>query len=222
MDTENTFFNEHGQSLIIVALIMVALIAMLAFALDGGNTYFQRRNAQNAADAAAIAGANAYCKEFNISAGYSAANTYADTWNDFTLAGFSVVTTPTHQINVTTTKTFDTFFAGMIGRPQMTVQAEASASCCVPDTAKYIMPVAWACHRPNAFTGQFSTSEDCVANGISEATLYDYLQDPPPSGYSYPYSHPTTGVPYHFYDDLYIIMDSSSQPDDLSYRLLAV
>ena len=66
MDTENTFFNEHGQSLIIVALIMVALIAMLAFALDGGNTYFQRRNAQNAADAAAIAGANAYCKELNI------------------------------------------------------------------------------------------------------------------------------------------------------------
>jgi hypothetical protein len=46
--------------------------------------------------------------------------------------------------------------------------------------------------------------------------LTAYLTDPPPPGYSYPYSHPTTGVPYKFYKDLYIVMDSSSTPDDLS------
>ena len=38
------------------------------------------------------------------------------------------------------------------------------------------MPVAWACHRPNAFTGQYSTSDDCVAQGIDETTLVDYTE----------------------------------------------
>ena len=141
MDNENQFLNEKGQSLIIIALIMVALIAMLAFALDGGNTYFQRRNAQNAADAAALAGANAYCKvkEPNAaySAGYSAALNYANI-NGFTLADFSITnigvppdTIP--QIDVRTTDTFDTFFAGIIGRPELTVEAEAASTCCSPD-----------------------------------------------------------------------------------------
>jgi hypothetical protein len=216
MDKDNQFWNENGQSLVIVALIMVALLAMLAFALDGGNTYFQRRNAQNAADAAAIAGANAYCKENDYNAGLAAATNYANLNGGFTLTDFSVVVTPTAQINVTTADTFDTFFAGFIGRPQMTVEAVASSSCCVPGGADHIMPIAWACHRPNVFNQASSTSEDCVAQGISEAQLNIYLTDPPPPGYAYPYSHPLTGVPYKFYEELYIVMDSASEPDDLS------
>lgn len=48
---------ETGQAVVIVALLMVGLIAMLGLVLDGGNAYAQRRRMQNAADAAALAGA---------------------------------------------------------------------------------------------------------------------------------------------------------------------
>ena len=48
---------ERGQAIVILALGMVALLAFAALAIDGGNTFVERRRAQNAADAAALAGA---------------------------------------------------------------------------------------------------------------------------------------------------------------------
>lgn len=46
-----------GQTLVIVALALFALIALVALAIDGGNLMAERRRMQNAADAAALAGA---------------------------------------------------------------------------------------------------------------------------------------------------------------------
>lgn len=48
--------NERGQSLVILAIAAVALIAFVSLAIDGGLAYSQRRIAQNAADAGSIAG----------------------------------------------------------------------------------------------------------------------------------------------------------------------
>jgi hypothetical protein len=47
---------ERGQTLVIVAVAMVGLLALAGLAIDGGNLVVQRRRAQNAADAAALAG----------------------------------------------------------------------------------------------------------------------------------------------------------------------
>ncbi len=47
---------EAGQSLVLIALMLVAMLGMLGLALDGGRVYASRRTAQNAADAAAFAG----------------------------------------------------------------------------------------------------------------------------------------------------------------------
>ena len=47
---------EHGQSIVLITLLLIGLIAMLGLILDGGNAYVKRRNMQNAADAAALAG----------------------------------------------------------------------------------------------------------------------------------------------------------------------
>jgi Flp pilus assembly protein TadG len=47
---------ERGQSLVIVAAAMVGLLALTGLAVDGGNLFWQRRRAQNAADAGAMAG----------------------------------------------------------------------------------------------------------------------------------------------------------------------
>ena len=48
--------NERGQAIVLIALAMVGLIAVAGLALDGGHLYQARRQAQNAADAAALAG----------------------------------------------------------------------------------------------------------------------------------------------------------------------
>ncbi len=49
--------NERGQAIVIIAFAMVGLLAFVALAIDGGNTLTERRRAQNAADAGALAGA---------------------------------------------------------------------------------------------------------------------------------------------------------------------
>jgi hypothetical protein len=48
--------SESGQIAVILALAMIGLLAFTALAIDGGNSYLQKRNAQNAADAGAISG----------------------------------------------------------------------------------------------------------------------------------------------------------------------
>lgn len=48
--------HEAGQSLVLIALLMVAMIAFLGLVIDGGEIYVTRRNAQDSADAAAFAG----------------------------------------------------------------------------------------------------------------------------------------------------------------------
>ena len=49
--------SEKGQALIILAGALIALMAFTALAIDGGMLLYDRRSAQNAADAAAMAGA---------------------------------------------------------------------------------------------------------------------------------------------------------------------
>jgi hypothetical protein len=46
---------QRGQALVIIAVGMVALIALTALAIDGGNGYSDRRHAQNAADTSVMA-----------------------------------------------------------------------------------------------------------------------------------------------------------------------
>jgi Putative Flp pilus-assembly TadE/G-like len=67
--------NEHGVSLLIVALALVALIAMAALSIDVASLYTARGEAQRAANAAALAGA----KIFVTSSYTSAASAWSDT-----------------------------------------------------------------------------------------------------------------------------------------------
>jgi len=50
---------EKGQIIVILALGMVAILAITALAVDGSLLYNQRRQDQNTADSAALAGAGA-------------------------------------------------------------------------------------------------------------------------------------------------------------------
>ena len=52
---------EQGQSLIQFAVIIVMLLVFVSLAIDVGSVYAERRKMQNAADAAALAGARELC-----------------------------------------------------------------------------------------------------------------------------------------------------------------
>ena len=64
---------QRGQILVIFALGLVAIIAMTGLVIDGGMTYVQRREQQNVADAAAMAGAYAYANSGDASTATSPA-----------------------------------------------------------------------------------------------------------------------------------------------------
>lgn len=62
---ENKAQGQAGQSIIIVAVAMVALVLFAALAVDISSAYVQRRTAQNAADGAALAGAAKLAYQIN-------------------------------------------------------------------------------------------------------------------------------------------------------------
>jgi hypothetical protein len=140
--------SERGQTLVLVVLGIVAFIAVLALVLDGGNAYAAKRAAQNAADSGALAGASYMCLHKDEAGGRIKAEEYAllngadDNPLPVVIASLSDAT-----VKVTTTVTKKTFFAGVIGFPQVSPRAVAEAQC-RPPMGIGVMPVAWACRPP--------------------------------------------------------------------------
>ncbi len=67
----------RGQILVLFALGIVAVVAMVGLVLDGGDTFNQRRDEQNGADLAALAGANAYLNDYFSTSSSSSATSAA-------------------------------------------------------------------------------------------------------------------------------------------------
>lgn len=53
--------HQSGQAILLIAMVMVALIASLGLAIDGGGMFLMYRDVQNATDAAALSAAFALC-----------------------------------------------------------------------------------------------------------------------------------------------------------------
>ncbi len=68
------FKKEGGQAIVLIALMLVVLLGFVALAIDGGNAYTQKREAQNAADAAALAGARQLALECAKTTGQNESN----------------------------------------------------------------------------------------------------------------------------------------------------
>ncbi|HLZ70736.1 MAG TPA: Tad domain-containing protein [Dehalococcoidia bacterium] len=89
---------ERGQSLVLWALALVAIVGMAGLTLDGSNTVENRRKLQNAADAAAFAGA------YDLPVSNTQATTDSVQWltkNNFGSASDSVVTNAVSSTNFT-------------------------------------------------------------------------------------------------------------------------
>ncbi len=136
----------RGQILVIFALALLALLAVSALVLDGGQIFMNRRSAQTAADAGALAGAHEYC--FGNPANAAAeAQQYAQTENYSTTASVNVNTIE-QTVRVDTTISHPTFLAQLLGRDTAEVQASATAGCYYPGAAEHLLPIAWSCRPP--------------------------------------------------------------------------
>ena len=75
--------NQRGQIIVFTALLLPLLIAACGFTVDFGNMYIHKSKLQNAADAAAIAGAYAY-RDFNFTPDVYG-HDYADDFAEFSV-----------------------------------------------------------------------------------------------------------------------------------------
>jgi len=186
---------EKGQSLILVTLLLIAFFAMLALLIDGGMTYWHRRNAQNAADAGALAGAEVLCKTKDTTQARDAALEYAITRNGATTANASATwLDPGGTVTVQTNINFQTFFGRLFGMNSIDAPGRAKSGC-APPAGVGVMPVSWSCKLPIG-----------VPPPITECVL-EYMDD---------WQQPNPDYQCTFGDDpMYIIADSEEKTVDI-------
>lgn len=129
--------SQRGQSIVIIAVAMVALLGMAGLAIDGGAVFADRRHAQNAADAAALAGAFAILQGNDpVSFGYARAadndfdDNHTTNWVDVYYPPTSgPYTGDADYVQVFIDSKVETFFAHFVfgGELKNTVQAVAHA-----------------------------------------------------------------------------------------------
>ncbi|HEY6058607.1 MAG TPA: pilus assembly protein TadG-related protein [Candidatus Limnocylindrales bacterium] len=139
--------NDVGQALVIFALALVALIAMTGLVLDGGSTFVQRREQQNVADAAAMAGAYAYLENDNPYDALVAAQSVAID-NGYPNGGGTSITVAVNPgaeyttVVVGVTKSHQNYFSGAVGMSSWPVTTTATALASGgPNAAFGAMPI---------------------------------------------------------------------------------
>ena len=140
---------DAGQSMVLIGLLLVVLVGMLAVVMDGGYAYLQRRGAQTAADAGALAGARELCRTGDTTLATQAAFDYAITRNGALEADVSIIDS---EVEVTTRIPFPTLFGRVFGRTSITSSAIAAAACFAPGSGTGILPIAWNCPLEDIFT----------------------------------------------------------------------
>lgn len=133
-------FNERGQALIIIALAAIGLFGIAGLAIDGSIKFSDRRHAQNAADAAAMAGSlaniNGDALWKTVAADRALENGYDDNHVTNEVEVFTcdesgsscgVYAGSDQYVQVIITSTVNTYFSRILGinQTQNTVQAVA-------------------------------------------------------------------------------------------------
>lgn len=209
---------EIGQVLPFIVLMLFAIIGMVALVLDGGSVMANRRTAQVAADAAAMAGANRTCY------GYYDTEAVAEAYATNNGATSTSVTVTGSTVSVEATVENPSFFAKVFGRETLTAVAEAMAGCYPLKGAGAVMPVAWSC-RPTVSGAGFDEGKDCQINSLDWDALLEPLINGEVSSISIPGNDGTfkmdgdeivnkvTGDPP---SQIYILMDEEKTVDDVT------
>ncbi len=141
MDMDKSQRRESGQTLVLIALVMTVLMLMVGLAIDVGMAYNVRRDMQNAADLAALAGAQRWCDNQGDQA-YATAYEIAVVRNGAD-SDETVITSANYTVNVNAYADAQTFFFRVIGIESVPVRAEAEAICGCADAAGGQYPIAF-------------------------------------------------------------------------------
>lgn len=138
--------NESGQAIILIVFAIIGLVGITALAVDGGNAFLARRDVQNTADNAALAGALARIKGQDWAATTFAAANVSGYNNDGTTNTVTVSSPPQtgefagniEYIQVRITYNAPTYFAGVLGIRYVTVSGEATARTKSPELTQIL------------------------------------------------------------------------------------
>ena len=150
----------RGQSMVFMVFLTIAIFGVLAFSLDMGYTYYNRRWAQNAADSGALAAARELCIDPNpatrVTNATNAAIDYVESKNLAFGVKSQTVTGITFgpdggleegEVQVYVAINHPNFVANFFGRDSTTVPATAAAGCFAPGAAYGVIPLAWKCNK---------------------------------------------------------------------------
>ena len=133
--------NERGQAAVLTVMFLAALFGAMALVLDVGSWFREQRATQSAADAAALAGAQA----LPDSPGSSTALATQYLGSNGGGAGeysFSSTKLANDTITVKVTREAESMFARIFGIDSVDVSAKASARTGSVDRARYAAPIA--------------------------------------------------------------------------------
>jgi Flp pilus assembly protein TadG len=178
-----------GQVLVIVALMLVVLLSFSTLIIDGGSKSLTRRQIQNAADAAALAGARDLpddtAQAIADAQAYALANGKStDTVNVEVKSNKK----PNDSITVSISRNSPSFLAQLFNQKNSTVVADASAGVAVAASVPWIVP--FVIPKPE----KFNYDQVYVMRMYGAGDYLDYLTTGYPSGYSYPNDYKTDPV----------------------------
>jgi Tfp pilus assembly protein PilX len=169
----NTSKKQKGFVLVVVALLLVALIGFLAFAVDIGVLYSARTSAQEVADAAALAGAFTFINDTQSPQPQTASSNALQVALNNSVLGQPVaaadvnvnVDVANRRVAVDVQSTQNTYFARALGVQTANVGVEA-----VAEASKYATgsPCTKPWFIPNT---AFSTRDACPACGANDVLI---------------------------------------------------
>jgi hypothetical protein len=137
----NRLRSETGQAAVLTIVFLTALLGAVAMVLDVGSWFREQRATQSAADAAALAAAQALPESTGTSSAlasqYLASN--GGGAGEFT---FSRKNLPNDTVTVKVTRQAPGVFSKLFGIDSVDVHAKASARSGNPDQAQYAAPIA--------------------------------------------------------------------------------
>jgi Flp pilus assembly protein TadG len=200
------FVDQRGQTLPIMAIMMVILLGVSALAIDVGHAYVVKSQLQNSANAAALAAAGyVYASSSSSTTSTTVADQYssngtenANPYNTGTPtvqmvclnmlepSGTTCSTTSTpNAVRVTETGTVKTFFGFLVGFPTLSVSATATASMlgsqAEPWNVAIVLDSTGSMNNADPNCGSGMTEFGCATSAI-QAMLSEV--DPCQTGYS--------------------------------------
>jgi Flp pilus assembly protein TadG len=161
--------DERGTMIVFTAIILTAVLAVCALAVDFGSWFTKQRHLQGAADAAALAGAQDLP---DTGTATSTALSYAST-NVSDLASWSPTFPDSSTIDVTLSETAPGTFSKFVGVSSETLHAHAQAQVGTPGQIANALPIAVkttaAC--ASASIGCFSTAKTLTFDDSTTTTF---------------------------------------------------